>query len=119
MLFGYHAEKLQLFLGACTELVFCVRGNQDRVSGRNLLFSVFVSNRARASQNVDLMFPVVAVVGCETSGFYCEVTHQKGWRAILLVDQPFYLHIPRALLSYSGVRRFAHAGPIQLRFIGM
>jgi len=87
--------------------------NQDRVAGCDLLLSVFISNLPVAFQNVDFMFPVVAVEWGETAGVHCEVTHQKCW-CLFLVDEPLYLHTFRTLFSHSGVRRFIQIGFVQL-----
>lgn len=93
--------------------MFSIRWNQNRISRHYFLFLVFVSNLAMTFQNVDLMFPVVAVERRETASFHCEVAHQEGWRTLLLVDKPLYLHTLSTLLSHRSVGYFTQIGPVQ------
>ena len=95
------------------KLMFSIRWNQNCISRRYFLFLVFVSNLAMTFQNVDFVFPVVAVERREAASVHCEVTHQEGWRTVLLVDKPLYLHTLSALFSHRSVGYFTQIGPVQ------
>jgi hypothetical protein len=77
--------------------------NKNSVAGLYSFLAVLITNQPFPFEHVDLMLPLMLMVGCETARFHREVTHEESGSTIFLVDQPLYPSSLRVCLGNGRV----------------
>jgi len=87
---------------------------QNRIAGLNVLFPLFIADSSLPFEHVDLVLPIVVVIGSEALRFKVEVAHQESGSPIFLVNEPLYPRAFRAFLGNGRILNEAHIDFMQL-----
>jgi len=95
--------------------MFPARWNEYSITRLDLLFAILIADFAVSFKDIDLMLPVVLMIGSEASGFDGEMTHKKIRRTIVTIDKPPYSRTFRFFFSDKRFRHVANVHLMQIR----
>ena len=98
---GYEAEEFQGFCAVVFELVFFVGGNVNGGASADFCFSLFADCESLSFEDVDFVFPWVAVEWAVSFWFHFEEAHCKVWCAHFFCDKPTHFQFRSTFIRTS------------------